>query len=1804
MSVNIFSMTVPHRYRNRFLRDGGSNISIIGGGSTSSSSSSSGLTFEPHYLWGQYFDDTQDISGDLTGVGSIAASGVINASGITLSDFVNAPNISGTNAVFDTGIFYSSITSNSATINNVTGETATFEEIDSETATINNISSTNGNITNLSGVSANFQGTVRASNFIGNNATISNTLKASTISGNNAYISNKIETKKIEALSGFIKTLLSEEITVDNLTVTKAAHFFKLIIDEIKATQGQIIITPSNMVADKVTVLTNGNYRVYSRSESEGKRITNTFVTNDQVVCQTFNAASGVTYNASNKYYWALVTNVGQAQFITFEDEQTKNLFISNFNVDGDNDVSVSELQNVTALTTSQGWETLSGTCNELRYLTSLTTIPKQTFYNGNVTEITLPNSVTSIGTDAFRNCKNLIEVNLNEGLRTLGNYSFRYCQWLPSITIPSTVTNIGTGAFSVCNQLTDVYCLATTPPTLNSGNFTDYCPNLANIYVPSGAVNSYKSSWSTLASYIKPIETEIVSREFDNTTEDYNYIDISSTDKDSYSNGVPEVGDNIVQLGNRTDNTRQAAIIISAYNQQFLDPTIKAPSIVQYYGINDYNLQNHRRNVISRDFNEFKGSFKTSTGEDIEDLIDDIPSGATPYIVNGYWWINGESTGVKAEGTDGRDGQDGASGYTPYIYNNYWYINGYNTGVKAAGEDGLNGSDGVDGADGTSSYFHVAYCNKTTAGTITDFSTSNPNNRDYIGTYVDSTVADSTNPNSYAWQLVKGAQGEKGDQGISGTSGQDGRTSYLHIKYSNDGGRSFTSNSGETVGKYLGQYVDFNSADSMSVNSYTWALIKGEDGNDGNDGNDGVSITGVTEYYLISSANTNVTTATTGWQTSFIAPTPEKKYLWNYEQSHFSNGISTKTTPIIIGNYAKDGTNGTNGTDGRGISSIVEYYLVSTAKTGITTSTTGWSTSIPTMSPYFKYLWNYEEVNYTDIGYLTDPKIIGVYGDTGQDGRDGTDGRDAVATIVNPSAIIVNCDSNGTPLTDTYHFTVRIELGGVTVPYYGSMLIEKPNSWTSFIGPTADNNGLDVGIIIPTTSGFSNSNVTVRYTGNYHGTVISVNATARFIGVKNGANGQNGQKGDKGDKGDTGANAEQWILDPVYEKAQIDSSGNLDLKFCYSVYHISGNTVEDVRLNTSGGYYIVIEPDTLSVPSGVEYQHKLGDTTWAKSNYITDYYNVPTSKRPNGFYAYLVSGNNDNYIEGVAQRYVPVVYSAMASLEVKNEVDEQGNTIASITTRVTNSESTISGHTNQLSQLQQTASGLTTSVENIYSQIDLMQGSLDTQTTQISTLQQTASSLTSTVSSHTQSINSNSSNITQLQQTSSAISSTVTSISEGDTRNLFYPSCYSSDGMSNAKNQWLLTDILDGTVRCSSWASSSMKNGKPIVNGWVSAEINTTGEIYLYSPYITLNKNYKYSLTFEGQVYNYCYLEICRYTSQARALSATSNITSVQSLTTLGVSTNQYTYNQSIFTFTPSTTSSYNRIRFRLTNTNSNTPVFDLKKISLYQGTTSAGISTGGFAPWIDTVSKLTSQITQRSEEINIGLNRAGINLTSGKITSIADNFEWINNEGETVLGLDSNGDANFNGTVRAKNLYKTLALASNDTYTLVLTPEGTTTVWIYVNTTFTCEENGKTYTAGHYYEIPPTELSELYYYPSDAGYYKVITGPADEVIVVSGPYPNGSYYVVLPKSSDYVGKAVTIRHTIVSGKTVTVTQCDGSYNAFSHDGISIYDENNDHTPDIIYGSHMDDDFSISYGQTVTFYSVGLYWIRLHVSE
>lgn len=85
--------------------------------------------------------------------------------------------------------------------------------------------------------------------------------------------------------------------------------------------------------------------------------------------------------------------------------------------------------------------------------------------------------------------------------------------------------------------------------------------------------------------------------------------VSLSATSYDTGSTDIPAAGDTIVCLGNRTQEDRQNAIIISTVGAE-------SPSFVQYSGIDDFTLQGKDVIVLSPKGNKLTGSFYSSAVE------------------------------------------------------------------------------------------------------------------------------------------------------------------------------------------------------------------------------------------------------------------------------------------------------------------------------------------------------------------------------------------------------------------------------------------------------------------------------------------------------------------------------------------------------------------------------------------------------------------------------------------------------------------------------------------------------------------------------------------------------------------------------------------------------------------------------------------------------------------------------------------------------------------------------------------------------------------------------------------------------------------------------------------------------------------------------------------------------------------------------------------------------------------------------------------------------------------------------------
>lgn len=88
------------------------------------------------------------------------------------------------------------------------------------------------------------------------------------------------------------------------------------------------------------------------------------------------------------------------------------------------------------------------------------------------------------------------------------------------------------------------------------------------------------------------------------------------------------------------------------------------------------------------------------------------------------------------------------------------------------------------------------------------------------------------------------------------------------------------------------------------------FVVVKQKQGDTGN------GISKIVQHYLATSSSSGVSISSSGWTETVQIPTPDKRYLWNYEETFFTNGAKTTTLPCVIGVYGEKGKDGQDGKD------------------------------------------------------------------------------------------------------------------------------------------------------------------------------------------------------------------------------------------------------------------------------------------------------------------------------------------------------------------------------------------------------------------------------------------------------------------------------------------------------------------------------------------------------------------------------------------------------------------------------------------------------------------------------------------------------------------------------------------------------------------------------------------------------------------------------------------------------------------------------------------------------------------------
>ena len=228
--------------------------------------------------------------------------------------------------------------------------------------------------------------------------------------------------------------------------------------------------------------------------------------------------------------------------------------------------------------------------------------------------------------------------------------------------------------------------------------------------------------------------------------------------------------------------------------------------------------------------------------------------------VNNGLSWT---STGVKAMGTDGKDGvdgkngrdgidgkdgkdgtngQDGKDGDTPFVGNNgNWWIGTTDTGVKAAGQDGRDGQNGIDGKDGQNGVDGKDGKDGINGQDGKDGDTP------FIGTNGNWWIGTTDTGVKAAGQ--DGRDGQNGADGKDGRDGVDGKDGQNGV----DGkdGKDGVSVTGVTINDENKLVITLSEGDSIIIDKSLMGAT-GAAGADGKDGNGISSVTLTPDFYLV----------------------------------------------------------------------------------------------------------------------------------------------------------------------------------------------------------------------------------------------------------------------------------------------------------------------------------------------------------------------------------------------------------------------------------------------------------------------------------------------------------------------------------------------------------------------------------------------------------------------------------------------------------------------------------------------------------------------------------------------------------------------------------------------------------------------------------------------------------------------------------------------------------------------------------------------------------------------------------------
>lgn len=396
---------------------------------------------------------------------------------------------------------------------------------------------------------------------------------------------------------------VSGTLSTMNLNVEGRAHFWELVIDKVRATGGQIFISPSSFICDKlgrkiqystssqpftslylyrpdIARCLQGNniqtlvaQRIYMRNDDGRKGISGTSDVGDMVRCKTFNMTTpGEYHDVSNKDYWTFVIGRGEESYNIVTDE-------------GEQEVSANFID--------LAWYFIAGN-GDLIPVGSVFT-PSGYIINNPLSFDTYDISVCKDKSQLTLTGEHNLEVEYpdDEELLELAWYVLT----IRGMAVPEDIAN--------CNLLGTSY-----DPVINLETLSGATPYTSPDYhIEKYNSDPYYPNWSF-----------------------------------GYGVFEPDAEDNISSMGSLHDTDRRNVIMLSASTP--IDAELKGPAISQYAGIDIFGLSISRFRItaISYGRNIFKGDFEvlaengqytnilTVTAYQTQNMVSDAYNGLLAY--------------------------------------------------------------------------------------------------------------------------------------------------------------------------------------------------------------------------------------------------------------------------------------------------------------------------------------------------------------------------------------------------------------------------------------------------------------------------------------------------------------------------------------------------------------------------------------------------------------------------------------------------------------------------------------------------------------------------------------------------------------------------------------------------------------------------------------------------------------------------------------------------------------------------------------------------------------------------------------------------------------------------------------------------------------------------------------------------------------------------------------------------------------------------------------------------------------------